>query len=300
MIAFQIFGLSIYWYGIFYFISFLLGYYFLSFVGKKTYFKAFPALQQVLTQHLETLMMFLLLGVLIGGRLGHVFIYDWGSFVGNWWAIFAVWNGGMSFIGGIVGVLLALVVFRFFFQLSRKEFVLLLDCVLVIVPVGIFLGRLGNFLNQELYGISVQINGFSQFIRPDFVINLLRKIGLLHIYPNVDGNLRVNTNLLSMLFEGITLFVLHSVLFRKMIKRQLFQMGKITSWFMIGYSGFRFLFEYLREDSQAEFVGFFTKSQRVFLVIFICGIVLFVVSQKGNGIGQKKLCCEREDISSVQ
>jgi phosphatidylglycerol:prolipoprotein diacylglycerol transferase len=84
MVAFQIFGVSIYWYGIFYFISFILGYCFLSYIGKKAYFKAFPALQQTLTQHLDTLMIFLLLGVLIGGRLGHVFIYDWESFVGNW------------------------------------------------------------------------------------------------------------------------------------------------------------------------------------------------------------------------
>jgi phosphatidylglycerol:prolipoprotein diacylglycerol transferase len=59
----------------------------------------------------------------------------------------------MSFIGGSVGVILALVAYRFFFKLSRKEFLLLLDCILVVVPLGIFLGRLGNFLNQELYGI---------------------------------------------------------------------------------------------------------------------------------------------------
>jgi prolipoprotein diacylglyceryltransferase len=69
MVAFQLFGFSIYWYGIFYFISFLLGYGFLSFIGKKGYFKRFPALQQVLTVHLDTLMIALLLGVLIGGRL---------------------------------------------------------------------------------------------------------------------------------------------------------------------------------------------------------------------------------------
>jgi phosphatidylglycerol:prolipoprotein diacylglycerol transferase len=153
MVAFQLFGLSIYWYGIFYCISFILGYCFLSFLGKKGYFKSFPALQVALTQHLETLMIALLFGVLIGGRLGHVFIYDWGSFANNWGAILEVWKGGMSFIGGIIGVLLALLVCRFFFKLSRKEFVMLLDCLLVMVPLGIFFGRLGNFLNQELYGI---------------------------------------------------------------------------------------------------------------------------------------------------
>jgi prolipoprotein diacylglyceryltransferase len=69
MVAFQVFGRNIYRYGIFYFIAFLLGYIFLTFIGKKAYFKKFPALQTTLTSNLETLFIFLLLGVLVGGRL---------------------------------------------------------------------------------------------------------------------------------------------------------------------------------------------------------------------------------------
>jgi phosphatidylglycerol:prolipoprotein diacylglycerol transferase len=84
-------------------------------------------------------MMFLLLGILLGGRLGHVFIYDFGNFVGNWLSLFYVRNGGMSFIGGIVGVCIALFLFRFFFKLSWKEFFMLFDCILVVVPLGILL-----------------------------------------------------------------------------------------------------------------------------------------------------------------
>jgi prolipoprotein diacylglyceryltransferase len=83
MIAFEIFGFSVYRYGIFYFISFLIGYGCLAFVGKQEWFHKFPALQHTLTTNLDYLFIFLLLGVLVGGRLGHVFIYDLGGFIGN-------------------------------------------------------------------------------------------------------------------------------------------------------------------------------------------------------------------------
>jgi prolipoprotein diacylglyceryltransferase len=100
------------------------------------------------------------------------------------------------------------------------------------------------------------------------------------VYPAVDDALRINTNLLAMLFEGIALFVVNSLLFWKMVKKQIFQIGKISSIFVIGYSAFRFLFEYLRADAQAEFVGIFTKSQRFFVVAFIVGWIFFFFSQR--------------------
>jgi prolipoprotein diacylglyceryltransferase len=109
------------------------------------------------------------------------------------------------------------------------------------------------------------------------------------VYPKVDDALRINTNLLSMLFEGLLLFVVNGVLFRKLIKKQLFQIGKITSVFLIGYSLFRFLFEYLRNDSQAEFIGLFTKSQWFFLVVFGGGrIILFLSTQLQCSLTTKK------------
>ena len=152
--------MSVYWYGIFYVLAFFAGYAFLSFLGKKRYFRKFPVLQKTLTADLDYLMIFLLLGVLLGGRLGHFLIYDLSNLgVENF---FSVWNGGMSFIGGIVGVVVSAIVFRFLYRLSWKEWLILFDCILVIVPLGILLGRLGNFLNQELYGIVFQNPGFSE------------------------------------------------------------------------------------------------------------------------------------------
>lgn len=275
MVAFQIFGFSVYWYGIFYFISFLIGYGGLAFVGKQGWFRKFPALQQTLSVNLDYLFIFLLLGVLVGGRLGHVFIYDLENFIGNRWAIFAVRKGWMSFIGGGVGVILALLLFRFFFKLSWKEFLLLFDMVLVIVPLGIFFGRLGNYLNQELYGIAV-----AQLSLSDSMVSTLQALRLVHVYPHVDDVLRVNTNLLSMIFEGICLFIVNGALFLSQLRKKSFKVWIISSCFLVGYSGIRFLFEYLRNDSQAEFIGRFSKSQRVFLVVFVVGVGLWIYSHQ--------------------
>jgi prolipoprotein diacylglyceryltransferase len=100
------------------------------------------------------------------------------------------------------------------------------------------------------------------------------------VYPQVDTVLRINTNLLSMLFEGICLFVVNWVLFCSQLKKKRLKIWIISSCFLVGYSGFRFLFEYLRNDSQSEFIGWFTKSQWVFLVAFVIGVVLWIVSQR--------------------
>ncbi|MDD2537566.1 MAG: prolipoprotein diacylglyceryl transferase [Candidatus Absconditabacteria bacterium] len=272
MVAFQIFGWDIYWYGIFYLVGFLFGYLVLRFVGKRGYFKKFSGLQTVLASRLEDLMIFLVLGVLIGGRLGHIFIYDFSSFIGNWGEMFAVWNGGMSFIGGIVGVCTAMFIFKYWTRLSRKEFLILFDIILVAVPVGIFFGRLGNYLNQELYGIIFTNSlGFSEY-----TVSFLQSLNFLHVYPNIDAALRINTNQFSMVFEGVFLFILSIFLFFSQIKKTSYRVGLISSCFVLGYGIIRFFLEYLRNDSQAEFIGYFSKSQRFFLFFIFFGIVLFI------------------------
>ncbi len=92
----------------------------------------------------------------------------------------------MSFIGGIIGVLIAILVIDRLFKLSRKELFIIFDLLLVVVPVGIILGRFGNFLNQELYGI----------LAPTWL-----PTWLTHVYPKIDTLPRVNTNLLALMFE---------------------------------------------------------------------------------------------------
>lgn len=104
MVAFSIFGFSVYRYGIFYALAFLLGYLGLARIGKQNYFSKMPKLQSLLTDHLEDLILVIALGVIIGGRLGHILIYSEGYYFANPTAILKIREGGMSFIGGIMGV----------------------------------------------------------------------------------------------------------------------------------------------------------------------------------------------------
>ena len=127
MIAFSIFGINIYRYGIFYLVGFLLTYCFLYFIWRKKYFHKFPKLQNLLENDLETLFIILILWVLIWWRLGHVLIYDFQYFLHNPLDIFKVWQWWMSFIGWILGVILWVSLFIWKKKFSRKEFVILLD-----------------------------------------------------------------------------------------------------------------------------------------------------------------------------
>lgn len=165
----------------------------------------------------------------------------------------------MSFIGGIVGVIVAIMVLDRIHKLTRKEFFIIFDLILVIVPVGIILGRYGNFLNQELYGI-VAPNRLPTF--------------LTHVYPAVDDQVRVNTNLLALILEGGLIFVISAAMFLRQYITKRVTPGKIATTFIILYAVIRFGLEYLRADSQGQFVGPLTTTQRCMLFFFIFGIIL--------------------------
>ncbi len=269
MIAFSIWSIDIYWYWIFYLISFALGYLFLYFVGKSGIFKKFKNLQNILTNKLDDLLIALILGVLIGGRLGEVFIYQWQYFSHHLLEIFAVWNGWMSFIGGMVWVLIAFLILKKMRKLSIQEFWILIDTIIVIVPMAIIFGRFGNYLNQELFGLVVAQDFWwlSQWI-----VGFLKDINIFHIYSQVDQNLRVNTNFLAMIFEWFAVLLLTISLFIRRIKKKLIKPALISWWFLVFYSVFRFLLEYLRIDSQTQYISIFTRSQWLFIVFFVFGI----------------------------
>lgn len=166
-----------------------------------------------LTEGLEDLLLAIAIGVIVGGRLGHVLIYGNGYYFEHWAEIFKIWEGGMSFIGGILGVVSAVGILLWRKKMSRKEFLMLFDVILVIVPMGIFFGRFGNFLNQELYGIAI-----SEL--PSRLSQIFSTFGLLHSYPKVDAVLRVNTNFLSMIFEGVMIFGVQVFVFWRQIKKR--------------------------------------------------------------------------------
>jgi len=272
MVAFSIGPISVHRYGIFYFIWFLWGYFFLRFLWKKKVFSNYPNLQNILEHKLEDLLIAIILGVIIGWRLGHVLIYDFNYFIiQHPLEIFAIRKGWMSFIWGMIGSLISLLVLKKIQKLNSKEFRLLLDCIVAIVPLGILFGRIWNFLNQELYGIIIPENSRNLW---ENTINILKTIHIFHIYPQIGQEFRVNTNFLSSLFEGLINLIILMILTFKRIRTKIFRPGFLVWIFLIYYSIIRFILDYFRQGSQFEFISLFTKSQRFFIIFFIVGIYL--------------------------
>lgn len=260
MIAFTIGSIKIYRYGIFYLIAFVLGYIFLAWVGRKKIYAHFDRAQMLLTKWVDDIVLATVIGILVGWRIGEVLLYNWSYYSQHPGEIIAVWHGGMSFIWGIVGVILAILVLDRLFKLSRKELFIIFDLLLVVVPIGIILWRFGNFLNQELYGI----------IAPSWW-----PAALTHVYPLVDNLPRINTNFLALLFEWVLIFIVILTMFGKQVATRKIHPGAITITFICLYSTIRFLLDYLRQDSQSQFFGPFTTTQRFMLFFFLFGIGLW-------------------------
>ena len=272
MIAFSFFWINIYRYWIFYLIGFCLAYFFLFFIWKKQYFHKFPKLQNLLENNLETLFIILILWVLIWWRLGHVLIYDFQYFIDNPLDIFKIWQWWMSFIWWILWVVLWVTLFIRYKKFSRKEYIILLDLLCCILPLCIAFWRLWNFLNQELYWIIFT----NPFWRTEWTIWTLTSLWFLHIYDKIDSSLRINTNFLSIIFEWFLLFITWMIIFTKQIKNNKRKIWKIWVIFLLWYSIIRFLLEYLRQDSQAEFIWPFSKSQRFFIIFIIVWIIIAI------------------------
>jgi phosphatidylglycerol:prolipoprotein diacylglycerol transferase len=277
MVAFSIFGRDIYRYGIFYLVGFVIAYCFLYFIWKKRYFNKFTKLQNLLENDLESLFIILILWVLIWWRLWHVFIYDFQYFIDNPIDVIKVRQWWMSFIWWIIWVIIWISIFIYKKKFSRKEFIILLDLLACILPICIALWRLWNFLNQELYWIIFK----NSLWRSESIVSTLNSLWFLHIYNKIDSTLRINTNLLSIIFEGILLFIILLSNFIIQINNKKRKIWKISMIFLLWYSTVRFFLEYLRQDSQAEFIWRFTKSQRFFLIFILLWIIwtIFTIFQ---------------------
>jgi prolipoprotein diacylglyceryltransferase len=153
----------------------------------------------------------------------------------------------------------------------------LLDAFIPLVPVGIFFWRFGNFLNQELYGTIIP-SGFWGL--SSWLVQIALDIELFHVYDKIWPQLRINTNFLSMMFEWLLLAIVLRICFFRYWKDKIWSAWQLSAVFLGGYSLVRFVLEYLRQDSQAEFVWWFTKSQWFFVVFMVVAIVVFVIQWK--------------------
>ena len=243
-VFFQIGPVQLRWYGLMYMLSFILGYFLLKRYAK--YKKL-----ELTTDDLYDLLFFLILGVMVGGRLGYVLFYDLPAYIEDPVAIFKIWQGGMSFHGGFIGVILATM------YISRKKkwnFWQIADLVSVGVPVGLGLGRIGNFINGELFGRTTT-----------------RPWGM--VFPEGGEMPRHPSQLYEALLEGLVLFLILRWLFRKN-----YHPGTVF-WGLVGFYGlFRFLVEFVREpDAHIGFdLGPFTRGQLLTLPMLLAGLSLMI------------------------
>jgi len=269
MVAFSFFWRDVYRYGIMYLISFVIGYIGVYAISKSNVFQSYPKIQEAITKDIDALLIIIILGVMIWWRLGYVIIYDRSYFMQNPASIMAVRQWGMSFIGWMIGVVSAIILRWKRKNRSKDDFLGIFDTILSIAPLGIILGRIGNFLNQEIYGIIVPSDFWWL---PNTVIQRATNRNIFYIYETIDTHLRVNTNFLAAFFEGFVLLSICGGVMIYSIYTKKFHPSRISALFILSYGFVRFFLEYFRVDSQSEFVGRLTKSQYFFILFMIIGI----------------------------
>jgi len=251
-IAIHLGSFGIHWYGLMYLTGFL----------------AFLALGKWQINHrswhrwtvpmLDDALFFGALGVIIGGRLGYVLFYQLDYFIEHPKDILAVWQGGMSFHGGFLGVLTAMWLFSRKYQISWLK---IMDFVAPLVPIGLGAGRMGNFINGELWG---------RVTNSDYGM----------VFPRVDNLLRHPSQLYEFSLEGVLLFIILWVYASKPRAT-----GTISALFLIGYGSFRFLAEFTREPD--DYLGLlsmgFSMGQWLSLPMIVIGVVMMFICSKKIG-----------------
>ena len=144
-VAIHVFSIEIRWYSLAYIVGILLGWV----LSKKIFISNIN-----LKEKFDDYITFLILGIIIGGRLGYILFYNLSYYSNNLIDIFKVWQGGMSFHGGLLGVIIASI---WFAKKNNQDPLSYLDVVSLVAPIGIFFGRIANFINSELYGIETNL-----------------------------------------------------------------------------------------------------------------------------------------------
>lgn len=241
-VALEIFSLEIRWYSLAYIMGILIGWFLAKkfLIGKNIYTR------------FDDYITYVIIGLILGGRIGYVLFYNLGFYINNPLDVFKLWQGGMSFHGGVLGIIIASILFA---KKNNDDVFEYLDVIALVAPIGIFFGRLANFINSELYGYETNLPWGVKFVQ-------------------VDDLYRHPTQLYEAFFEGFVLFFV--LLFFK--KKERFKIaGILSSFFLIFYSIFRFIIEYFRVPD--EQLGYLilnaTMGQIISFIFFVAGILLF-------------------------
>jgi phosphatidylglycerol:prolipoprotein diacylglycerol transferase len=245
-ISFTIFNFDIYWYSFAYILGFVLGYLLFNHLNKKQ--------KQILSPSAcEDCLFYCVIGLIIGARAAAVLIFDFERFIANPLLLFAIRKGGMSFHGGLVGMACAI------YFLSRKykiNFFIITDLIVCVAPIGLFLGRIANFINAEVYG---RVTDVSWAV----------------IFPHSDMMPRHPSQLYEAGLEGILLFIIMLLFFYKTSWRN--YPGKLSGLFLFSYGLLRSFAEIFREpDAPGLILQYFTMGQILSFPMIIFGAYLLI------------------------
>ena len=249
-VAFEIFSLEIRWYSLAYIFGIIFGWYFC----RKKIIK-----DEKLLSLFDDLVTYLIIGIILGGRLGYIFFYNPEYYLNNFYEIFKIWNGGMSFHGGLIGVIIATFIFCKQHKINHYIF---LDAISIVAPIGIFFGRIANFLNSELIGRETDVFWSVKFL-------------------TIDNISRHPSQIYEAIFEGLILFLILSYFSKKEFFKK---PGLISSLFIIFYSFFRFILEFFREpDNHIGLLVYdLTLGQFISILFLISGIFLYLLKKNEN------------------
>jgi len=240
--------LIIRWYSLAYIFGILIGWW----LGKKIILKKFQTIDfKFNIKEFDNLITYLIISILVGGRIGYVLFYNFEYYLSNPLNIIKIWEGGMSFHGALLGIIFS----TYWFSIKRNiPTFFLLDIIVCVAPIGIFFGRIANFINGELVGKTTDVFW-----------------GV--IFPNIDNAVRHPSQLYEAFFEGLVLLIIMNlILFRNNYKT-----GTCSYMFLILYGVFRIFSEFFREpDSQVGYL-FNLISMGTMLSIFmmLAGIIIF-------------------------
>jgi phosphatidylglycerol:prolipoprotein diacylglycerol transferase len=237
------------WYGIMYLIGFASSYLLVQYQLKKS-----GSWNRV---DIDSLYSYLILGLLAGARLGYVVFYNLSFYLSHPLELFAVWHGGMSFHGGLIG---SIVAGYLFCKKTKLNFWHTADLIVITAPIGLGLGRLGNFINGELYG-------------------RVTDVPWAMVFPSGGPAPRHPSQIYEFFLEGVVLFV---VLW--MLRRKHYKPGILTALFLVLYGAFRFFSEFFREpDEQLGYVlGMFTMGQLLSLSMLLAGLIMLYLRKRAE------------------
>jgi phosphatidylglycerol:prolipoprotein diacylglycerol transferase len=231
------------WYGLAYIVGLLCGGWVLKPVFKQRFLMSWD--------DVFNLMSAVIIGMLVGGRVGYILFYDLSFYLQTPSEVLAVWHGGMSFHGGILGGIAAVYIWC---RQAKRPFLGILDGVAAVTPIGLLLGRLANFVNGELYG-------------------RITDVPWAMVFPNGGIFPRHPSQLYEAFFEGLVLF---AILY-PLLKRSQNRPGRVVGWGLMLYGVMRFCIEFFREpDAQVGLLGVFSMGQWLCLGMVAIGLIVFI------------------------